>query len=219
VATVLDCGLRPEECTGCDGSTSEATQYIYIPPAKTINARREIPLSHRARRTLQRRRGESVWVFPAPTASGHIEQIKLKRQHSRACEAEKLAAFVPYVFRHTCLTRWAKILDPCTLAYLAGHSDFGTTKRYVHPNLNTARAALERARRTEWAQIRAQSGIGQISAHMTGRINLGDNPSVSECSGDLRPELLISGHPRREMRPLPFEECGLGHHRDDSLRG
>lgn len=33
-----------------------------------------------------------------------------------------------------------------TLAYLAGHSDFATTRRYVHPNLNAAREALERAR-------------------------------------------------------------------------
>lgn len=53
---------------------------------------------------------------------------------------------VPYTFRHTCLTRWASILDPYTLAYLAGHRDFATTRRYVHPNLNTAREALERAR-------------------------------------------------------------------------
>jgi hypothetical protein len=42
--------------------------------------------------------------------------------------------------------QWSAILDPYTLAYLAGHSDFATTRRYVHPNLNTAREALERAR-------------------------------------------------------------------------
>jgi integrase len=78
--------------------------------------------------------------------SGHMEQSTLKRQHERACKLGKLAPFVPYIFRHTCLTRWAGILDPYTLAYLAGHSDFGTTRRYVHPNLNTAREALERAR-------------------------------------------------------------------------
>ena len=95
---------------------------------------------------LDRRRGESPWVFSAPTASGHMEQSTLKRQHEKACKLGKVAAFVPYTFRHTCLTRWANILDPYTLAYLAGHSDFATTRRYVHPNLNTAREALERAR-------------------------------------------------------------------------
>jgi hypothetical protein len=37
-------------------------------------------------------------------------------------------------------------MDPYTLAYLAGHSDFSTTKRYVHPQADTIRAAMERAR-------------------------------------------------------------------------
>ena len=36
-----------------------------------------------------------------------------------------------------------------TLAYLAGHRVFSTTRRYVHPNLNTAREALERARNAQ----------------------------------------------------------------------
>ena len=36
-------------------------------------------------------------------------------------------------------------MDPYTLAYLAGHSDFSTTKRYVHPQAETVGAAMERA--------------------------------------------------------------------------
>ena len=36
-------------------------------------------------------------------------------------------------------------MDPYTLAYFAGHSDFGTTRRYVHPNMESGRAAMERA--------------------------------------------------------------------------
>jgi integrase len=143
---LLDCGLRPEECHRLRWEHFRG-DTIYVPLGKTINARREIPLSERAREVLESRRAnESEWVFPAPTASEHIEQSSLKKQHARACDAAKLTPFVPYTFRHTCLTRWAAILDPYTLAYLAGHSHFGTTRRYVHPNLNTAREALERAR-------------------------------------------------------------------------
>jgi hypothetical protein len=37
-------------------------------------------------------------------------------------------------------------MDPWALAYFAGHSDFETTRRYVHPNLDTGRKAMERAR-------------------------------------------------------------------------
>ena len=36
-----------------------------------------------------------------------------------------------------------------TLAYLAGHSDFATTKRYVHPRLEVVRALVEKAREVQ----------------------------------------------------------------------
>ena len=57
----------------------------------------------------------------------------------------KVQPFTLYTFRHTCLTRWAAHMDPYTLAYVAGHSDFGMTRRYVHPQADTVRAAMERA--------------------------------------------------------------------------
>jgi integrase len=54
--------------------------------------------------------------------------------------------YVPlYTFRHTCLTRWSAHMDPYTLSYLAGHSDFATTRRYVHPQTETVLAAMEKA--------------------------------------------------------------------------
>jgi hypothetical protein len=31
------------------------------------------------------------------------------------------------------------------LAYFAGHTSFVTTRRYIHPNMETGRAAMERA--------------------------------------------------------------------------
>jgi hypothetical protein len=35
-------------------------------------------------------------------------------------------------------------MDPWTLAYLAGHSNMNTTKRYVHPQEQTIRSAMDR---------------------------------------------------------------------------
>jgi len=52
------------------------------------------------------------------------------------------------------------------MAYLAGHSDFGTTRRYVHPNLNTAREAFEKARSVQ-------------GGHKTGHKSIGDENSES----------------------------------------
>jgi integrase len=146
VATILiDCGLRPEECFRLrwrnvrDGA-------LHVPFGKTQNARRSVPLTSRATALLDMRRGEreSEWVFPALTKSGHIEKSSLKKQHRKAIKLCKVEAFTLYTLRHTCLTRWSAHMDPYTLAYLAGHSDFSTTKRYVHPQAETVRAAMER---------------------------------------------------------------------------
>lgn len=144
---LIDCGLRPEECFRLrwehvqDGA-------VHIPYGKTENARRTIPLTQRTADILESRRAaaDGEWVFPAPTRSGHIEKSSLKKQHPKACMLAKVAEFPLYTFRHTCLTRWAAHMDPYTLGYLAGHSDFSTTRRYVHPQVHTVREAIERAR-------------------------------------------------------------------------
>ena len=75
-----------------------------------------------------------------------MEKSTLKKQHRKALKLAKVEAFTFYTLRHTCLTRWSVHMDPYTLAYLAGHSDFSTTKRYVHPQADTIRAAMERGR-------------------------------------------------------------------------
>jgi len=73
-----------------------------------------------------------------------------------AIQEAGITPFVLYALRHTCLTRWAAHMDPYTLAFLAGHADFSTTKRYVHPQQETALAAMERARKA-----RGGTRIGQ----------------------------------------------------------
>ncbi|MBM3765921.1 MAG: site-specific integrase [Acidobacteria bacterium] len=151
VTTILtDCGLRPEECFRLrweyvrDGA-------VHVPFGKTESARRTIPLTARAAAQLEMRRAvvKGEWVFPASTRSGHIEKSSLKKQHSKACKLAKVADFPLYTFRHTCLTRWAAYMDPYTLGYLAGHSDFSTTRRYVHPQAHTIMEAIERARKAQ----------------------------------------------------------------------
>lgn len=161
VATILiDCGLRPEECfrLRIENVTDGKLEIHY---GKTDNARRRIPMTPRVKATLDMRLPKangSTWVFPAQTKSGHIEPSSLKKQHLRAIaegtrilrertknnDAE-LAPFELYTLRHTCLTRWAPHMDPWTLAYLAGHRDMNITKRYIHPQEQTIRAAMDRA--------------------------------------------------------------------------
>jgi integrase len=118
----------------------------------------------------------SAWVFPAPTRSGHIEPSSLKKQHLKAIaeatrimregnkrDETKLEAFDLYTLRHTCLTRWAPHMDPWTLAYLAGHRDMNITKRYVHPQVQTIRAAMDRVQ---------GANSGHTSGHTAERADL-----------------------------------------------
>jgi integrase len=76
--------------------------------------------------------------------SGHIESSTLKKQHHAALTASGVSPFVIYDLRHTCLTRWAKTMDPFTLMKLAGHADLNTTMRYVHLNDDDVRVAMEK---------------------------------------------------------------------------
>jgi hypothetical protein len=156
---LLDCGLRPEESFRLRWQHVRE-DVLHIPFGKTENARRRIPLTQRAAALLSMRRGtlSDEWVFPAPTRTGHIEKSSLRKQHRRAIAVAKLERFNLYTLRHTCLTRWAAYMDPYTLAYLAGHSDFSTTKRYVHPQAETVRSAMERA----------HEGRGSHSFHHSG---------------------------------------------------
>jgi integrase len=144
---LLDCALRPEECFRMrwEDVRDGALHILY---GKTENARRTIPITQRMAAQLDMRQTDaaSEWVFPAPTATGHIEKSTLKKQHKKALAAARVEPFTLYTFRHTCLTRWAAFMDPDTLAYLAGHRDFSTTRRYVYPQADTIKAAIEKAR-------------------------------------------------------------------------
>ena len=121
---------------------------IEIHTGKGRGSRRRIPASPRVRALLEMRRAgaTSDWVFPAETKSGHIEASTLKKQHAAARAASGVVPFVLYTLRHTCITGWAKHMDPFILHVLAGHTDMNTTKRYVHPNEADILEAMEKVR-------------------------------------------------------------------------
>ena len=91
-------------------------------------SRRRIPLSNRLLSVLDMRRDDatSEWVYPVDTKSGHIESSTLKKQHAAALALLKVPSFVMYTFRHTCITRWARHIDPYVLHVLA------RTHQYEH---------------------------------------------------------------------------------------
>lgn len=143
---LLDCGLRPEECFRLKWQDNLRDGAIEIHTGKGRGSRRRIPASRRVLGVLEMRRtsATSEWIFPAETKSGHIEGFTLKKQHAAALKASGVTPFVFYTLRHTCITRWAKHIDPFTLHILAGHTDMNTTKRYVHPSEEDILEAMEK---------------------------------------------------------------------------
>src|SRR5437899_11928487 len=82
---------------------------------------------------------------------------------------------------------------PYTLPFLAGHSDFATTKRYVHPQIDTVRTAIEKAR-----EARTSARIGQSGKKMAAasgrrrRVKLCGDKELSGAPGVTRtPDLLV----------------------------
>jgi integrase len=173
VATILiDCGLRPEECSRLRAE-NVVDGKIEVHFGKTENARRRIPMTSRVKAVVDMRLTSTSgqgWLFPAKTKSGHIEPSSLKKQHAAALtEAARLMRkeynsehvlepFSLYTLRHTCLTRWAPHMDPWTLAYLAGHRDMNITKRYIHPQEHTIRNAMDRARSAQGGHSSGHTG-------------------------------------------------------------
>jgi integrase len=162
---LIDCGLRPEECYRLTWENIR-DGAIEVFTGKRKASRRRIPASPRVISILEMRRtvSESGWIFPAPTKSGHVEGSTVRKQHWKVLAASGVPPFVLYDLRHTCLTRWAKAMDPFTLKKLAGHTDLNTTMRYVHLNDDDVRAAMEKARGGHNSGHSAERGASQPEA-------------------------------------------------------
>jgi integrase len=193
VTILVDCGLRPEECFRLKRSNLR-DGVLEIHYGKTDNARRRIPLPKRVAAILDMRLTTLVgdWLFPAPTRSGHIEPSSLKKVHAKVCKRAKIEQFPLYTLRHTCLTRWAPKMDPWSLAYLAGHRDMAITKRYIHPQTDTLREAME--------NVREVNG-GHTSRHTSNT----EHPDIGESqSGNSLEAQGLGWRARRDSNPRPI---------------
>ncbi len=136
---------------------------ILVTHGKTAAARRVLPVSQRVRLSIENRweeagKPDEGWVFPAETASGHVEKSTLKKLHKKVFakvneEASKndqklIRPFVLYDLRHTFLTRLGESgCDVWTLARIAGHCNTRQSMRYVHPSEDSVFGAMERVGR------------------------------------------------------------------------
>lgn len=95
---------------------------------------------------LSKSQAEALLNLPEATT------VKGKQDRALLSLLLGLAGITPfelYTLRHTCPARWAPHMDTYTFAKIAGHRDFATTKRYVHPQAETVKVAMERSRNAQ----------------------------------------------------------------------
>jgi integrase len=129
--------------------------YLQVRGGKSANAKRTVPLTARARKTLIERRDRepaSVWVFPG--LDGNPRRVNtLDQQHRKITRPKvngvKVALFsdefVIHSLRHTMLTRLGESgADAFTIMQIAGHSSVTVSQKYVHPTPETVERAFDR---------------------------------------------------------------------------
>ena len=183
VTIILDCGLRPDEAYRLRWNENYRDGRIIIHTGKTKAARRSIAVTQRVAALLEMWRTEHAegWIFPAPTKSGRIDQSSIKKHHWKAIKASRVTTFVPYDLRHTCLTRWARYLDPFTLKKLAGHESLETTMKYIHLNEADSAARLSEARRKIDLE-RSEVQGGHTFGHTGGQVEWGESMKSNNSS-------------------------------------
>lgn len=154
-------GARPEEIYSLpQAAVDRKHRTLRIHGGKTAAATRTLTLVEEAWQIIERRLATAGrWVFPSERKPGcHI--MKLNNRHDDACRLAEVS-FCLYDFRHTFATRMVTDvgIDMATVAALLGHASLRTVSRYVHPQAQAQRDAMEKY---QALRKRAKDGIKQV---------------------------------------------------------
>jgi integrase len=159
---MLDCGMRPEEVGRMEWEHVRWNENaILVPHGKSFKSRRFVgmtewmreTLTHRKRENERLHRGMTPFVFPTRAKGGHMASFsKLwARTIERCNRVRKLPDdLVLYSARHKFATQFLRNGgDLGTLSRLMGHSNIGTTQKYLHLMEAGATAAIMDKRNME----------------------------------------------------------------------
>ncbi len=154
---ILETGMRPEEVyTIRIENVHLAKGYLFVPSGKTRFARRNVPLTEKARQVLKCRIAEakSAYVFPHRHDPEKALTTVSKAHEDALQRADITPRFRLYDLRHTYGSRSAMAgVDLPTLKELMGHSHISTTMRYVHPTPEHKREAVRKLERFNTEQL------------------------------------------------------------------
>ncbi len=136
-------GLRVSELVSLPASVAQRDERFFIVRGKG-SKERMVPLSRAAREAMSAwmaaragvpRLGESPWLFPASSESGHLpRQVFARELKGLAARTGIAAAKVsPHVLRHAFASHLLQNgADLRAVQQLLGHSDISTTQIYTH---------------------------------------------------------------------------------------
>lgn len=155
--TTFDTGMRPESVFANRWEYFRWSDHcLWVPKSKTAAGRRYVPLSARLYAAMQDRwktagHPPDGWVFPCRVSkkgkpqspTEHITTVEKLFLKVRK-EAKLPNDLVLYSSRHTFGTRLYKATGNLKLVMdIMGHEDIETTMRYQHPEMETARNAID----------------------------------------------------------------------------
>jgi integrase len=151
---MLDTGLRIGEAVSLEWSdihpepvNGSRFRYLHVRAGKSRNAKRNVPLTKRAKAMVQglRSSAKSPWVFASEDGRKPLSRSTVSHQHTELRRTLKLPDFVVHSFRHSALTRLgAAGVDAFTIKRVAGHSSVTISEKYVHPTPEALERAFER---------------------------------------------------------------------------
>ena len=149
----VDTGLRVSELLNLewknvrlDPANGARFGYIHVPGGKSKYARRNVPLTDRARAMLLERSQNMTSPFIFPSQTGRPYRVQsIDHLHAKVRDLLRLPAdSVVYSFRHTYGTRLGEAgADAFTIMRLMGHSSVTVSQRYVHPTPATLERAVD----------------------------------------------------------------------------
>jgi integrase len=153
-ALVLDTGLRLGEALALEWpeihlepAAGARFGYLHVRDGKSRFARRNVPLTERARAMLDTRKAESQgeMVF-SEDGTRPMRISSLDHLHRTMRQTLKMpSVFVLHSLRHTYGTRLGEAgADAFTIMRLMGHSSVTVSQRYVHPTPEALERAVER---------------------------------------------------------------------------
>ena len=118
---------------------------------------REVPIPAELAAVLRRLRRRSQWVFPNHKGEREGHLLRRLKQVARRAGVERATL---HKFRHSYATRLLESgADIVTVQRLLGHSDLDTTRRYLNPDVERKRAAVQRLGMTLIKTLPAPAGV------------------------------------------------------------